>query len=153
MGARSVIYAAALVLALLAGTSGANAAEATSGRVPVPAPPKGKGEKCVADTPYIRRYHMMLLMHQRDDTVHEGIRTKRFSLKQCVDCHAVNGADGKPVAYDNPAHFCRRCHDYAAVSIDCFECHDSKPQRAAGMGNAMRQSAMALGAYLKEHGR
>ncbi len=129
----------------------ARAAEPSTG-VPVPKPPKGRGNECVAETDYIRRYHMQLLDHQRDDTVHEGIRTKQFSLKQCIDCHAVQGPDNKPVAYDDPSHFCRSCHDYAAVAIDCFECHDSKPQKSAAAREAFRGSMLALEGYLKARG-
>ncbi len=94
----------------------------------VPKPARGQGEKCVADTDWMRRNHMKVLMHQRDETVHEGIRTKRFSLKGCIECHAVKGADGKPVTVSDPKHFCRTCHDYAAVRVDCFECHASRPE-------------------------
>ena len=54
--------------------------------------PKGKGDHCVRDTAFMRRYHMMMLKHQRDDTVHEGVRGGDFSIRACVDCHAVNGA-------------------------------------------------------------
>lgn len=93
----------------------------------VPHPPKGRGEHCVASTQFMRRYHMTMMKHQRDETVHEGVRGNPFSIAGCVDCHAVKGADGQPVRYDNPKHFCRSCHDYAAVSIDCFECHASRP--------------------------
>ena len=93
----------------------------------VPHPPKGRGEHCVADTDYMRRYHMTMMKHQRDDTVHEGVRGGKFSIGECVGCHAVKGDDGQPVSYESPKHFCRSCHDYAAVSIDCFECHSSKP--------------------------
>jgi len=35
-----------------------------------------------------RRNHMELIRHQRDLTVHEGIRTTRHSLANCVNCHA-----------------------------------------------------------------
>ena len=93
----------------------------------LPHPPKGRGEHCVADTDYMRRYHMTMMKHQRDDTVHEGVRGGKFSIGECIGCHAVKGEDGQPVSYENPKHFCRSCHDYAAVSIDCFECHASKP--------------------------
>ncbi len=92
----------------------------------VPHPPKGKGEHCVAPTEFMRRNHMSMMKHQRDETVHEGVRGKPFSLAGCMDCHAVKGADGQPVAYADSRHFCRSCHDFAAVSIDCFECHSSK---------------------------
>ena len=82
-----------------------------------------RGEACVAPTGEMRRDHMEFLLHQRDRTLREGVRTTRFSLKSCVDCHAsretgsVLGKDG----------FCASCHAYASVSIDCFECHT--PQR------------------------
>jgi predicted CXXCH cytochrome family protein len=107
--------------------AGAPAAEASW----LPKPARGQGEKCVADTDWMRRNHMTVLMHQRDATVHDGIRTRRFSLNGCIECHAVKGADGKPVTAANPAHFCRTCHDYAAVRMDCFECHASRPEAKA----------------------
>ncbi len=89
--------------------------------------PKAKGDRCVADTAIMRRDHMEFLKHQRDETVHEGVRTERFSLKECLACHAVEGPDARPVTADSPDHFCRVCHDYAAVRIDCFDCHASRP--------------------------
>ena len=121
----------------------------------LPKPARGQGEKCVADTDWMRRNHMTVLMHQRDDTVHDGIRTERFSLKGCIDCHALKGDDGKPVTVANPQHFCRTCHDYAAVRVDCFECHASRPQpKALTTGEAPRGSAAAdaevLAQYLME---
>ena len=95
--------------------------------VPMPAPAAGKGEQCVAPTDIMRRDHPSLLNHQRDQTVRAGIRTRQFSLKECIACHAVTDAKGMAVTYEDPRHFCRVCHDYTAVRIDCFECHASKP--------------------------
>jgi len=83
-----------------------------------------RGEACVAPVAEMRRDHMKMLLHQRDRTMRQGLREPRFSLKGCVDCHAsqktgsVLGKEG----------FCSSCHEYAAVKIDCFECHT--PQRA-----------------------
>jgi len=112
----------------------------------LPKPARGQGEKCVADTDWMRRNHMTVLMHQRDNTVHDGIRTKRFSLKGCIECHAVKGADGKPVTVASEKHFCRTCHDYAAVRIDCFECHASRPDaKAATTGQAAPERSPASG--------
>ena len=88
---------------------------------------KGQGDKCVEDTDFMRRNHMNLLKHQRDDTMHRGIRTQKHALKECIACHAVNGEDGKPVSVADPQHFCRSCHEYAAVKPDCFQCHASTP--------------------------
>ncbi len=93
----------------------------------VPHPPKGRGEHCVEPTDFMRRNHMSMMMHQRDETVHEGVRGKPFSLAGCMECHVVKGTDGQPVTYSDSRHFCRSCHDFAAVSIDCFQCHSSRP--------------------------
>lgn len=126
-----------------------------------PQPAKGKGDSCVAPTDWMRRYHMTVLKHQRDDTVHEGIRTRQFSLKGCIDCHAVAGADGKPVTVADSKHFCRTCHDYAAVSVDCFQCHASRPEqektktgaRDSVDPHAAAGDVAALGRYLKGAGK
>jgi len=93
-----------------------------------PVIPQGKGEQCVADTDFMRRNHMDLLMHQRDETVIEGIRYKPFSLVECVDCHASTNAEGQATRIDAPGQFCSSCHTYAAVKIDCFSCHAATPQ-------------------------
>lgn len=98
-----------------------------SADIPKPKIPKGKGERCVEDTDVMRKNHMEFLLHQRDETVHDGIRTKKHSLKECLSCHAVNDENGMPVGIDDQRHFCNSCHAYAAVNIDCFECHQSKP--------------------------
>jgi len=96
--------------------------------VPVPDIPDAiKGEQCVEDTDFMRRNHMDILLHQRDETVHDGIRTKKHSLKECFTCHVVKDANNQPVTVKNPKHFCRECHDYAAVNVDCFQCHTSVP--------------------------
>ncbi len=112
-----------LAMTILAET-GVNAEETG---VPHPVIAKGKGDQCVADTAFMRRNHMRVLDHQRDDTVHAGERAGKFSLKGCLDCHAVEGTDTRPVSFDSPQHFCRTCHDFAAVQVDCFSCHASRP--------------------------
>jgi hypothetical protein len=106
-----------------------------------------RGDKCVEDTEFMRRNHMKVILHQRDETMHRGIRTQKHSLKNCVDCHAdpktnsVLGKDG----------FCESCHVYASVSIDCFTCHTSAPEKngqapkaaePAGPAEKMRTSAV-----------
>ena len=121
-----------LAAAAFAGTL--RAAELSA--VPLPEITKGKGEACVAETDFMRRNHMNLLRHQRDETLREGIRGARFSLKECVACHAVPAADGTPVGADDPRFFCSACHEYAAVRIDCFECHASRPE-GAGTNSAL----------------
>ncbi len=122
-------HALARILALLAivVAVATGAGRAMAGETPVPHPPKGQGEHCVADTDFMRRNHMTMLLHERTETVREGVRGEKFSLAGCVSCHAVKGDDSKPVAFSDNRHFCRTCHSYAAVKIDCFECHASRP--------------------------
>ena len=61
-----------------------------------------------------------------------GLTTHAVSIpvssKECVDCHAVPGPDAMALTVASPKHFFRSCHDYAAVKIDCFDCHASRPQ-------------------------
>lgn len=95
--------------------------------VPMPEIALGQGDSCVEDIDFMRRNHMDLLKHQRDETMLRGVRTEQYSLKECISCHAVNGPDAIPVTVSSPQHFCRSCHDYAAVSVDCFQCHASRP--------------------------
>lgn len=130
----------AVLLATLLAAGLAGAAD-DGGRASYPADAGGRtpqvaveravpGTQCVADPAFMRRNHMDLLRHQRDDTVHGGIRGQKFSLKGCVDCHASRTTMSVAKA---PGDFCVACHSYAAVSIDCFECHSSQP-RAVALG-------------------
>ncbi len=117
----------ALVVGLL---SGSVAADKKPARVPTPEINIERGEKCVEDTDYMRRHHQDLILHQRDKTVFEGIRTKKYSLKNCVDCHAskeTNSVVGKE-------GFCESCHAYTAVKIDCFSCHTPERTEEAKVG-------------------
>ena len=103
---------------------------------PMPDIPKAaKGQQCVEETSFMRKNHMELLLHQRDETMHKGIRTKKHSLKECFSCHVVKDANNKPVTIKSPKHFCRECHDYAAVKIDCFQCHSSVPGNSSLINN------------------
>jgi hypothetical protein len=139
---RMVFGGMTVVAAGLLAVSAVLAAE-TSGAKPAfgPTVKTYKGDKCVEDTDYMRRNHMKVILHQRDETMHRGIRTQKHSLKNCVDCHAdpktnsVLGKDG----------FCESCHVYASVSIDCFTCHSAAPEKngqapkAAGPADLMEK--------------
>jgi hypothetical protein len=95
----------------------------------VPAP---KGEQCVEPTADMRANHMKYLLHKRDLTMHEGIRTKTHSLVQCINCHATPNNEGEIVRVfdDSHEHFCASCHAAASVKLDCFECHADRPVSA-----------------------
>ncbi|MDD5240390.1 MAG: hypothetical protein PHG47_01575 [Sulfuricella sp.] len=91
-----------------------------------------KGDKCVRDVAYMRRNHMELLKHQRDETVHKGIRTTQYSLKNCIGCHANEKTNSVIGSTDGKDNFCQGCHNKMAVKLDCFECHSSKPKAVSG---------------------
>ena len=91
--------------------------------------PKANGENCVRDTEFMKKNHMEFLFERRDLVVIQGVRSKRESFNMCLSCHAVKNSEGIPVSHKNPQHFCRTCHDFAAVKIDCFECHLSVPDQ------------------------
>ena len=95
--------------------------------VPKPDIPRAEGEQCVAETDLMRREHMDLMNHQRDETVIQGIRGNPYSIVGCVDCHAQKDESGKAVRVDAEGQFCQSCHVYAAVKIDCFGCHAAVP--------------------------
>jgi hypothetical protein len=122
---RLVAPALIAVLGLLAVPAAHADDTITAGGVPLPTIKTYKGKHCVMPTPIMRRRHFEFILHQRKETMHEGIRTKKFLLTNCVDCHAnpkthsVLGKNG----------FCSDCHEYAAVHIDCFSCHSDKPEK------------------------
>ncbi|HEC13480.1 MAG TPA: hypothetical protein ENI80_09590 [Acidiferrobacteraceae bacterium] len=95
---------------------------------PKPEIPKAAGDQCVEDTDYMRRNHMKVILHQRDETMRLGIRTKKHSLKNCINCHATKTEAGK-LSVLGEKGFCQSCHTYASVTMDCFSCHSSAPEK------------------------
>lgn len=120
---RRAVLAAALVGAALAWA-------ADGPRVPKPRITIEKSGRCVADTELMRREHMNFLKHQRDRTVRDGVRTPRYSLTGCIECHA--GSRDGTVAGSND-DFCQGCHAYVAVKLDCFECHSARRANVAAV--------------------
>lgn len=100
---------------------------------------------CVSDVSDMRKNHMEYLLHQRDDTMRRGIRTKQYSLAECIECHVTEDSTGQVADFGTDKHFCSSCHNYVAVSIDCFQCHNDKPQGNAAMSaNEMPASHHSL---------
>ena len=130
-----------IAIALCAGIP-SPAACAEAGRVPKPVIEAGKGEKCVENADFMRRNHMELLKHQRDATMHRGIRTRNHSLNGCIECHASR-KDNSVVGSDQ--NFCQSCHSYAAVKVDCFECHASKPKAPAERAASRQTGVQPVG--------
>ena len=113
---------------------GAVALAGESGALLPVIPQAAKGESCVEPIDVIRREHMSFLMHQRDDTVHGGIRGAKHSLVGCIDCHAQTDSKGAAIPIDAEGQFCESCHRFAGVQMDCFECHATVPASAQARG-------------------
>ena len=102
---------------------------------PKPAPQIANPGQCIAPAEEMRRNHMEMPKHQRDKTLRQGIRGEKASLNECINCHAskqtgsVLGAGG----------FCQDCHSYAAVKLDCWDCHQPKAGHPHGEAVGAKQ--------------
>ena len=131
-----------VLIGLLAGTAMAGEDGAPSY---APKVPKAAGAPHPEGNEYWRVNHRNLLTHDRDLTMRLGDREIQASLKECVACHAVQDPVADPVeyvGYESDQYFCRVCHDYVAVKVDCFTCHQSKPDeeiraRLLSLSNAL----------------
>jgi hypothetical protein len=91
----------------------------TTAKGPEPTLPVSE-RQCVAPTAFMRTSHMDLLVQWREQVVRNGATTyvagngHHYSMslsKTCLDCHK------------SKADFCDKCHNYAAVSPPCWDCH------------------------------
>ena len=65
---------------------------------------------CVEPTDDMRKNHMNYILHERDETMYEGIRGSRYSLAECINCHVPKRSGGNKVRVDSDEHFCSSCH-------------------------------------------
>jgi hypothetical protein len=91
---------------------------------PEPIVAEGKGD-CVEAPDWMRANHMVFLHDWREEVVRRGQRTyvagdgREFDKSltgTCLDCHSTAKQTDK-------TEFCVKCHDYADVSVDCWDCH------------------------------
>ncbi len=136
---RGRLIALAIVGALLA-----PCLEAQAKSYVVPDSRAARLEQCVEPTDVMRRNHMELIRHQRDRTVHQGIRSSKHSLAGCISCHVSYQGGPEPIPVVAEGQFCQTCHAHAAVTLDCFDCHATVPAdnlaEAAGAGSPHRES-------------
>lgn len=102
-------------------------ADAEAGSYVTPASKAAGLENCVRETGFMRRNHMELITHQRDATVHQGIRSTTDSLAACVECHVSYDQQQQPVSVYSSGQFCSACHEFTAVDVNCFGCHATVP--------------------------
>jgi hypothetical protein len=135
MSMANAVVRGSLISVGLAGALCALAVQAADAPYVVPGSKAASLESCVEPTDYMRRNHMEVIKHQRDETVHSGIRSTKHSLAGCVDCHVSTAPDGAPIPVDAEQQFCSACHEFAAVRLDCFGCHATVP--SAGPASAL----------------
>jgi hypothetical protein len=107
-----------------------------------------EAQGCVEPTDDMRVNHMQYILHQRDQTMYDGIRTRQHSLVECINCHVSDAPDAPRVSSEE--HFCNSCHTYAAVSVDCFQCHADRPVKTSGTHSMSTTPAQHLQARAAE---
>ncbi len=90
-----------------------------------------QGEECILPADEMRRSHMDQLRHDRDQTLRLGNRDVEFSLKACIACHVDPTEETVAGTQIEGPEFCKSCHDFAGVRLDCFECHTTRPEQSA----------------------
>jgi hypothetical protein len=79
-----------------------------------------KERKCIETKEFMQREHMQMLNSWRDLVVRDGTTVftasdgKQYTMSlqnTCMKCHS------------NKKEFCDECHNYAAVSPYCWDCH------------------------------
>ncbi len=108
-------------------------AAGTTSRGPEPVLPTQE-KQCVAPREFMRTSHMHLLTDWRDAVVRHNVHSfkafngKTYSMRLAGTCLSSG-------CHTNKADFCDRCHNYAAVSVTCWDCHvDPKLTRPASAG-------------------
>ncbi len=105
-----------------------NAASGKIGYIPKPKAPEDKKE-CIEPKLLITVNHKTLLEDWRTEVVRNGMKTYRASdgktytmslTKTCMNCHK------------DRADFCDQCHNYAGVSLKCWDCHIYPKQLTPG---------------------
>ena len=67
--------------------------------------PSDESLKCIHAEDEMRRNHMNYILHERDETMHEGVRNEPGSLVACIDCHVEPNAQGEIAGIDSNEHF------------------------------------------------
>ncbi len=127
----------------------------TSAQAETPFPtvhePSDESLKCIQPEDEMRRNHMEYILHERDETMHEGIRNEPESLANCINCHVEPNDKGEIAGIDSKEHFCNACHQYASVQIDCFQCHADRPQKYINRADSSSSIKQQLKQTLAAH--
>jgi len=97
-----------------------NISSGATSKGPEPVLPAGP-KQCVAPLNYMRASHMHMLMDWRNTVVRQDVHSfqalngKTYEMNLTGTC--LTGC------HTNKADFCDRCHNYAGVSVYCWDCH------------------------------
>jgi hypothetical protein len=144
---RGALSALLLALPLAASGSGEELPFSTL-ELPEPQRHFSATQECVEPEEEMRRNHMEYILHQRDETMHLGVRTRQYALEECINCHAAKDDSGEWIRVEDSRHFCASCHTYAAVKIDCFQCHADVPMREPRLQSGSAAAAAHARAHL-----
>ena len=92
-----------------------------------------KDKHCVLPTEEMRAYHMQLLITWRDQVVRTGNRIWVSPSGQKYEPSLSNTCLG---CHSNKKDFCDQCHNYVALTPNCWGCHLDKPAGAKKMAQA-----------------
>lgn len=115
-----IITGLIVLLALIASPWIYVSVSGATGKGPEPQPPPGGEKECIEGKEWMRSHHMELLNEWRYSVLREDKRTyvasdgKEYEINltgTCLDCHS------------NKSEFCDRCHDYAGMKPNCWDCH------------------------------
>jgi len=123
---RGFLLAGALALLALGVNADPNWRQSGSSEAAVSA---RAGGQCVRETDWMRRNHMVLIQHDRDLAVIDGVRTIDGSLSGCVACHSNKDPHGNFQSVNDEGQFCAGCHEYTGVMLNCFQCHATVPEK------------------------
>ena len=77
-------------------------------------------DQCVETAQYMRDNHMRMLDEWRQSVVRDG---NRIYTSSEGDKYEISLTGTCMTCHPNKTEFCDRCHDYAGIEPDCWDCH------------------------------
>ena len=132
------IFVGLIAIPFIMGATGGNAQPDPS--INTPEIQKLAVKQCIEPTTYMKANHMEIL-HKWMDAVTSGAsnttymsstgKTYPMALDTCFGCHS------------NKKEFCDRCHNYMAVNLPCWKCHQDPEAAGAGDNGGADSNATA----------
>lgn len=85
--------------------------------------PAAEAKKCVLDKYEMRANHMSLLDEWRVSVVRDADRQYTGTNGMTFNMSLSTGENSCLGCHNEKDKFCDRCHEYASVSVYCWDCH------------------------------